>query len=65
MIIGHAEDTRKTIEYTIEKAQDLKDKYGANVLYSINTPYPGTEQYEYARELGIEIITENFDFYFD
>ncbi len=63
VIIGHAEDTRKTIEYTIEKAQDLKDKYGANVLYSINTPYPGTEQYEYARELGIEIITENFDFY--
>jgi len=63
VIIGHANDTKKTIEYTIEKSYMLRDKYKANVLYSINTPFPGTDLYENAREMGIEILTDNFDFY--
>lgn len=63
VIIGHASDTKETIEYTIEKARLLKEKYSANVLFSINTPYPGTDLYKKADEYGIEILTDNFDFY--
>lgn len=63
VIIGHAEDTIETILYTINKSKSLRDRYGANILYSINTPYPGTEQFINANEMGIDILTNNFDFY--
>ncbi|WP_181793952.1 B12-binding domain-containing radical SAM protein [Garciella nitratireducens] len=63
VIIGHAEDTKETIEYTLEKSRLLKEKYNANMQFSINIPYPGTDLYENAVEYGIEVLTDNYDFY--
>ncbi|WDV44106.1 radical SAM protein [Clostridiaceae bacterium M8S5] len=63
VIIGHAEDTHETIKHSIDCGRELKEKYNANVLYSINTPYPGTELYNNREKYGIELLTDNFDFY--
>ncbi|MBZ9637409.1 B12-binding domain-containing radical SAM protein [Clostridium sp. FP1] len=62
-IIGHAFDTNGTIEKTIEFAKYIQSKYGAYVMGSVNTPFPGTEQYERAEELGIKIFTKKWDNY--
>lgn len=59
-IIGHAFDTKKTIEHTISFAKYLKEKYGSRVVCSVNTPFPGTEQYIKQKELGIKIYTRDW-----
>ena len=60
-IVGHAFDTVETVEKTLNKAQLFRDKYGARVVCSVNTPFPGTEQYEKRDELGIDIKTEKWE----
>lgn len=62
-IIGHAWDTLSTIEESFEFALKMRKLYQANVLCSINTPYPGTFNYTHRDELGIKILTENWDHY--
>lgn len=62
-IIGHAFDTLETIKQSFELAKKMKVEYGANVLCSINTPYPGTEIYEKRELYGIKLLTENWDNY--
>lgn len=60
-IIGHAEDTKETIEKTLKFAEYLQKEYGVNVVGSINTPFPGTEQYNEAKKYGIEILTDDWN----
>lgn len=60
-IIGHAFDTEETVEKTLAFAQELRDRYGAKVVCSVNTPFPGTEQYEKREELGISIKTNRWE----
>ena len=62
-IIGHAFDTEETVKKTISFAKHLSDDYGARVVCSVNTPFPGTEQYERRDELGIEIKTSEWEKY--
>ncbi|ELC8463949.1 B12-binding domain-containing radical SAM protein [Clostridium perfringens] len=62
-IIGHAFDTHETVRETINFALMLKKKYQANVLASINTPYPGTELYKNHESYGIELLTDDWDSY--
>lgn len=62
-IIGHAFDTIETIEHTISFAEYLKETYGSRVVCSVNTPFPGTEQYEKQKELGIKIYTKDWSKY--
>lgn len=59
-IIGHHNDTSETIDETIEKAVDLKRKFNANVLCSVNTPYPGTELNQKLDELGIQLLVSDY-----
>lgn len=59
-IIGHAFDTKETVEKTLKFAEYLSQEYGARVVCSVNTPFPGTEQYERREELGIKIYTEDW-----
>ncbi len=56
IILGHHLDTKETIEETISKGKDLKEKFGANVLFSINTPYPGTELRESIDKFDLELL---------
>lgn len=62
-IIGHPDDTIQTIKESFKFAEKMKTKYKANVLCSINTPYPGTYNYIHSEQLGIEILTDKKDFY--
>lgn len=59
-IVGHAYDTNKTVNKTLDFAKHLSKEYGARVVCSVNTPFPGTEQYERREELGIKINTKNW-----
>lgn len=62
-IVGHAFDTKETVEKTISFAKYLSDKYGARVVCSVNTPFPGTEQFEKREELGIKVETYEWEKY--
>lgn len=62
-IIGHAFDTYETMQQSIDFAIRLRKLYGANVLCSINTPYPGTRLYHDHDKLGVTIHTTNWDLY--
>lgn len=62
-IIGHAFDTKETVEKTIEFAQYLQLKYGVYVMGSVNTPFPGTEQYDKSEELNIKIYSTDWNHY--
>lgn len=41
---------------TLSKAQDLYNKYKANILFAITTPYPGTELREKLEEYGAKLL---------
>lgn len=60
-IIGHAFDTPETIEKTLNFVKHIQKAYGAYVMGSTNTPFPGTEQYDRMEELGIQIFAKEWD----
>lgn len=62
-IIGHYCDTIETIEETLSFVKRIQSDYGAFVVGSVNTPFPGTEQYEKSEELGIKIHTSDWNNY--
>lgn len=62
-IVGHAFDTEETVEKTLDYIRHIQKEYKAYTMVSVNTPFPGTEQYERKNELGIKIFTENPDDY--
>jgi radical SAM superfamily enzyme YgiQ (UPF0313 family) len=58
-IIGHIEETEKSLEETLELAAYLElDFFQPSIL----TPYPGTQLYKDAKERGL-LIHENYDVY--
>lgn len=61
-IFGHYCDTPKTMEETLQMMTSLRDKYGPmfSIAHSLNTPFPGTYQYEHKEELGIEMLSHQF-----
>lgn len=56
IMIGHHEDTSNTIEETLAKAKSLQDEFDANIIFSINTPYPGTELRENLGTYGAKLL---------
>lgn len=55
-VIGHPSDTTKeTIRRTIDYAKQLR-KNGAQVVFSLLIPYPGTKVFNKKDELGITIV---------
>lgn len=60
-MIGHFCDTPESVSRTIQLAKSLSQS-SSNITYgvSINTPFPGTWQYEHAEEIGLEIIENDF-----
>jgi radical SAM superfamily enzyme YgiQ (UPF0313 family) len=48
-MVGHHVDTRETVDETIRFALELPL---SDVVVTVNTPIPGTESYELAREYG-------------
>lgn len=57
-VIGHPDDTEETVEQTIEFSEELLDLGNRELVtvgFAVATPFPGTELYERAEELGITI----------
>jgi radical SAM superfamily enzyme YgiQ (UPF0313 family) len=61
-MIPFPEDTRETIRETKEFIKQVH-RAGSKILLSYTTPYPGTHFYEHAGELGIKILTTQWDEY--
>lgn len=67
-IIGHPMDTKETILETFQFASELvRERPDKSVevrpLFALLTPLPGTYLYEHVDELGIKILTKNWDRY--
>jgi radical SAM superfamily enzyme YgiQ (UPF0313 family) len=62
-IMGHPDDTKETVRQTIAFANKLRSKGNVKTVFAIATPFPGTELWKNAEELGIEILTKNWDMY--
>lgn len=68
MIIGHPWDTRETVEDTLrfgEKLKNMARQLGGEIILAFPalTPLPGTYIYKNAKELGINIVSQNWDDY--
>lgn len=61
-IFGHYCDTVETMTDTVEMMEKLRIKYGkkAEVAFGLNTPFPGTYQYDNMEKLGIVMTVSKF-----
>lgn len=64
-ILGHPDDTMETCEKTIQFAKYLRTISGGytSCKFAILTPLPGTPLYERKEEMGIKLLTYNWDNY--
>jgi radical SAM superfamily enzyme YgiQ (UPF0313 family) len=62
-MIGHSTDTIESIENTAKLEKKLVMEYYTVPITSISTPFPGTDLYECADELGIKIRSKDWDKY--
>jgi radical SAM superfamily enzyme YgiQ (UPF0313 family) len=63
IILGLPQDTMQTMKKTIEFAVYLKEKYDCRMQVGINTPFPGTPEYEKPEAFGLRIETRDWDLY--
>lgn len=62
LILGQPYDTKETMEETIQMGLKLQ-ALGTRVMFSISTPFPGTEMYIRAKEMGLIIEEYDTDLY--
>jgi radical SAM superfamily enzyme YgiQ (UPF0313 family) len=62
-IIGHAADTVRSVKETIRFGLHLRDLGATRLTLSLLTPYPGTRVYENRKQLGIELLTDDWEQY--
>ncbi len=63
-IIGHVWDTRESALMTMDLMRELHERYQAEVYPAVNIPFPGTGQYENRDELGLHLLSSNWDDYY-
>jgi len=59
-ILFHHCDTNESLKKTIEFSKKIQGT-GARARFTYNTPFQGTYQYKKKKDLGIEIVSDNFD----
>ncbi len=61
-MFGHYCDTVETMTDTLNLMEQLKKDYGSmiDVVYGLNTPFPGTYQYDHMAELGMISTAHSF-----
>lgn len=61
-MFGHYCDTEETMTDTVNMMEYLLTKYKnmVEVAYALNTPFPGTYQYEHLNELGLELLVKDY-----
>jgi radical SAM superfamily enzyme YgiQ (UPF0313 family) len=62
-IIGHPLDTTETVRKTLDFALRVKQTYGCHSIVLFNTPYPGTPQFNSAKEMGMHLSFKSWDDY--
>ena len=62
-IIGHAEDTEKSVRDTIDLGVRMSDLGATRLVLSLLTPYPGTVVYEERSQKGIKLLTDDWEQY--
>jgi radical SAM superfamily enzyme YgiQ (UPF0313 family) len=62
-IIGHAGDTEDSVQRTLEFGLHLRRLGATRLTLSLLTPYPGTEVFDRREELGIRLLTEDWEQY--
>jgi len=60
-IFGHAWDTIEIMRRLIDYVEQLKKRYNVAPFFAINTPYPGTYQYEHSQEIGLNIHSHRWE----
>ncbi|MCK4887643.1 MAG: B12-binding domain-containing radical SAM protein [Planctomycetes bacterium] len=60
-IFGHAWDTIEIMRKLIDYVEQLKKKYNVAPFFGVNTPYPGTYQYEHSQEIGLNIHSHRWE----
>ena len=63
LILGLPQDTLQTMEQTIDFACQLKNEHGVRIQIGLNTPFPGTPQFERSEAFGIKVHTLDWDLY--
>ena len=63
IIIGHPQDTQKTVEDTLDYAEHLLKLGATRIMLSLLTPYPGTQAYNDAERLGIRFLSHDWEKY--
>lgn len=59
-MLGHYCDTKETMQETCDLIKELVQKCDIDATLHYNTPYPGTYQYQYRKQLGIRLTSENY-----
>lgn len=62
-IIGHPQDTEESMKETIEFAEHLAKLGATRLTLSLLTPYPGTAVFDQRDELGITMMSDNWEDY--
>lgn len=62
-ILGHYCDTKETMEDTYSLVKYIYDRFKADIAIYLNTPYPGTVQYDNREKLGIRIMEKDYGKY--
>lgn len=62
-IFGHYCDTPESMNDTVEFMKKLHKKHGERIelVSGYNTPFPGTYQYEFMKELGMNLKINNYE----
>jgi radical SAM superfamily enzyme YgiQ (UPF0313 family) len=63
VILGLPHDTIETMRETINFARHLSEEYEMKMQVTLNTPFPGTPQYENAEKMGLTIHTRDWNMY--
>jgi len=62
-IVGHPADTEESIRETIEFGLQLRQLGATRLTLSLLTPYPGTSVYENRDQLGVRLLTTDWEQY--
>ena len=62
-MIGHHSDTPESVNNTMRFIEKLIKEYCVHTVAGVNTPFPGSDTYDHAIELGIEIFSKDWNNY--
>ncbi|MCL1976885.1 MAG: B12-binding domain-containing radical SAM protein [Candidatus Bathyarchaeota archaeon] len=62
-MIGHHSDTSESVGNTMQFIEKLIKEYCVTTVVGINTPFPGSDTFDHANELGMDIFSKDWNKY--